>query len=189
MVVVDALDECDREDDATAIVRLLSMAKEVTSVRLRFFVTSRPELPIRLGFKHIGDSYRDLALHEIPSPDIKRDISIFLAFQLAHIRQNFNETITGPGLPPDRPPSTSLESLVDMAVPLFIFASTACLFIADSNYGDPEEQLNRILEYHKTGGWSQLHKTYLPILDQLLLKRTDSGPVSRPENKKAEIIT
>lgn len=72
VVVIDALDECDREDDATAIIRLLSKAKDVTSVRLRFFVTSRPELPIRLGFKDIGDRYKDLALHEIPKPDIWR---------------------------------------------------------------------------------------------------------------------
>lgn len=66
-IVVDALDECDREADAIDIIRLLAKAKEVTSPRLRFFVTSRPELPIRLGFKNIGDSYKDIALHETPT--------------------------------------------------------------------------------------------------------------------------
>ncbi|KAL8396650.1 hypothetical protein RB594_003638 [Gaeumannomyces avenae] len=96
--------------------------------------------------------------------------------------------VTGPGLPPDWPPSTSVESLVDMAVPLFIFASTACRFIADSNYGNPGEQLNKILEYRKKGGRSQLHTTYLPILNQLLLKRTDSGWVSRTEDEETAIV-
>ncbi|KAL8402633.1 hypothetical protein RB596_009121 [Gaeumannomyces avenae] len=179
-VVVDALDECDREEDATALVRLLSRAKEATSIRIRFFVTSRPELPIRLGFNDIGDSYQDLALHEIPKPDIKKDISTFVRSELARVRHNFNKTVAGPGLPPDWPTSTSLERLVDMAVPLFIFASTACRFIADSDYGDPGEQLDKILEYRKKGGWSQLHKTYLPILNQLLFKRT--------ENEKTAIL-
>ncbi|KAL8403218.1 hypothetical protein RB594_008469 [Gaeumannomyces avenae] len=187
-VVVDALDECDREEDATALVRLLSRAKEATSIRIRFFITSRPELPIRLGFKDIGDGYQDLALHEIPKPDIKKDISTFVRSELARVRHNFNKTVTGPGLPPNWPTSTSLESLVDMAVPLFIFASTACRFIADSDYGDPGEQLDKILEYRKKGGWSQLHTTYLPILNQLLLKRTNSGSANRTENEKAEIV-
>ncbi|KAL8284627.1 hypothetical protein RB600_009170 [Gaeumannomyces tritici] len=187
-VVVDALDECDREEDATALVRLLSKAKEATSLRIRFFVTSRPELPIRLGFKDIKGSYQDLALHEIPKPDIKKDISMFLHSELAQIRDGFNKTVPPPGLPPDWPPSTSLENLVDMAVPLFIFASTACRFIADSDYGDPGEQLDKILEYRKKGGWSRLHTTYLPILNQLLLRHTDSGSVNRTEDEKTAIV-
>ncbi|KAL8329143.1 hypothetical protein RB597_004737 [Gaeumannomyces tritici] len=187
-VVVDALDECDREEDATVLVRLLSKAKEATSFRIRFFVTSRPELPIRLGFEDIDGSYQDLALHEIPKPDITKDISTFLRSELGRIRRNFNKTVAGPGLPPDWPPPSNLETLIDMAVPLFIFASTACRFITDSDYGDPGEQLDKILEYRKKGGRSQLHTTYLPILNQLLLKRTNSGSVSRTENEKTEIF-
>ncbi|KAL8284649.1 hypothetical protein RB600_009186 [Gaeumannomyces tritici] len=186
-VVVDALDECDREEDATALVRLLSRAKEATSIRIRFFVTSRPELPIRLGFKDIGDGYQDLALHEIPKPDIRKDISTFLHSELARVRRNFNKTVPG-GLPPDWPTPTSLESLVDMAVPLFIFASTACRFIAGSKYSNPRERLDKILEYKKKGGWSQLHTTYLPILNQLLLEHTYSGLVSCTEDERAEIV-
>ncbi|KAL8409963.1 hypothetical protein RB594_008157 [Gaeumannomyces avenae] len=186
-VVVDALDECDREEDATALVRLLSKAKEATSIRIRFFITSRPELPIRLSFKDIGDSYQDLALHEIPKPDIKKDISAFLHSELAQIRDGFNKTVPPPGLPLDWPPSTSFESLVDMAVPLFIFASTACRFISGSKYRNPMERLDKILEYKEKGGWSQLHTTYLPILNELLLERTDSGLVSCTDDK-AEIV-
>ncbi|KAL8353873.1 hypothetical protein RB601_003625 [Gaeumannomyces tritici] len=186
-VVVDALDECDREEDVTALIHLLSRAKEATSFRLRFFVTSRPELPIRLGFKDIGGSYRDLALHEIPEQDIRRDISSFLRSELDRVRQTFNKKVTGQGLPPDWPPRASFEDLVDMAVPLFIFASTACRFIADIRYGNPVEQLNKILEYKTKGGRSQLHATYLPILNQLLPNRTDTGLAGRTE-EEAEVF-
>jgi len=188
VVVVDALDECDRDDDAIALIHLLSRAKEAMTVCPQFFITSRPELPIRLGFKDIDGDYRDLALHEVPRSDIKKDISMYLGSELTRVRQNFNKTVTGLGLPPDWPPSASLENLVDMAVPLFIFASTACRFIADSDYGDPKEQLDKILEYRKKGGWSQLHTTYLPILNQLLLKRTDSGLVKRTKDEEAAIV-
>ncbi|KAL8383434.1 hypothetical protein RB595_010567 [Gaeumannomyces hyphopodioides] len=182
-VVVDALDECDREEDATVLIRLLSRAKEVTSFRLRFFVTSRPELPIRLGFKKIGDNYQNLALHNVPKPDIKRDISTFLRSELDRIRQDFNETVPGPGLPSDWPPPACFKDLVNMAVPLFIFASTVCRFIADIHYGNPMEQLDKILEYKTKGGRSQLHATYLPILNQLLPNRTDTGSAGRTEEE------
>ncbi|KAK7404063.1 hypothetical protein QQX98_010149 [Neonectria punicea] len=189
LVVIDALDECDREHDATNIIRLLARAREVTSIRLRFFVTSRPELPIRLGFRKIGDSYNDLSLHEVPKTDIEKDITIFLKRRLDQIRENFNEDVaTDLKLPSDWPCSDSLQSLVDAAVPLFIFAATACLFISDGVCGDPEERLKTILEYHKTGGPSQLHGTYLPILNQLLLKPTESGSIRRTEDEKADVV-
>ncbi|KAL8300778.1 hypothetical protein RB593_010232 [Gaeumannomyces tritici] len=186
-VVVDALDECDREEDAKVLVYLFSRAGEVASFRLRFFVTSRPELPIRLGFKEIGDNYQNLALHEVPKPDIKKDISTFLRSELDRIRQDFNKTVPGPGLPSDWPPPACFKDLVNMAVPLFIFASTACRFIADIHHGNPIEQLDRILEYKTKGGRSQLHATYLPILNQLLLKRTDTG-LDRRTGEEAQIV-
>ncbi|KAL8296208.1 hypothetical protein RB600_001615 [Gaeumannomyces tritici] len=187
-VVVDALDECDREEDATALIRLFSRAKEITSFRLRFFVTSRPELPIRLGFEDIGGSYQNLALHEVPKPDIRKDISTFLRWELARVRQDFNKTVPGPGLPSDWPSPTSFEDLVNMAVPLFIVASMACRFIADSNFGDPGKQLDKILEYKGKSEWSQLHATYLPILDQLLFERKDSGLVKRTKKEQAVVV-
>lgn len=46
VVVVDALDECDNFEHTKLIIHLLSQARKFTSVPLRFFVTSRPELPI-----------------------------------------------------------------------------------------------------------------------------------------------
>jgi hypothetical protein len=49
------------------------------AVSLRAFVTSRPELPVSLGFSEIADrEYQDLALHDIPEEVTKRDIRLFL---------------------------------------------------------------------------------------------------------------
>ena len=77
VIVIDALDECDSEDDKDirVILRLLPQVQKSTSVQLRFLLTSRPELPIRLGFTEIMDAHQDLVLHEIPRPVIERDIS------------------------------------------------------------------------------------------------------------------
>jgi hypothetical protein len=54
ILIVDALDECDSEDDIRMILRLLAEAQTLKTVRLRVFLTSRPEIPIRLFFSHFS---------------------------------------------------------------------------------------------------------------------------------------
>jgi hypothetical protein len=62
------------------------------------FLTSRPELPIRLGFKKmLADAHQDVVLHDIPQATIERDISAYLKDELARIRDEYNCTC-----PPDQ---------------------------------------------------------------------------------------
>ena len=189
VVVVDALDECDREEDATTIIGLLPQAKKLSSVRLKFFITSRPEFPILLQFDKISGTYQDLALHKVDEYTIEHDISIFFNSELSKIRDNYNRLAQKDWkLPLDWPGPTNLQTLVKRAVPLFIFAKTVCRFVEDRGFGDPEEQLNKILEYQSTGKEFQLHATYLPVLTQMLMKRTDSGLISRSAEEEAVIV-
>ena len=51
IIVIDALDECEREEDARVLIKLLSATPTTSNPPLKFFLTSRPELPIRLGSK------------------------------------------------------------------------------------------------------------------------------------------
>lgn len=170
--VIDALDECERDDDIRAIIYLLSQAKTLTSVRLRTFVTSRPELPIRLGFTKIKGKYQDLVLQEIPQPVIERDISTFLNSRLTAIREDYNALSQRERqLPTDWPGPDAVRALVQMAVPLFIFAATVCRFIEDPRWSDPAGQLAKVLEYQSRTQHSEIDKldaTYRPVLDQLL---------------------
>jgi hypothetical protein len=189
VVVVDALDECDREEDATAIIRLLPQAKQLLSVRLKFFITSRPEFPIRLEFDKISGTYQDLALHRVDEHTIEHDISIFFESELSRTRDDYNRLFPKDWqLPSDWPGRANLQILVKMAIPLFIFAKTVCRFVEDRECGDPEEQLNKILKYQTMGQEFQLHATYLPILNQMLVKRTDSGLISRTDEEQAAIV-
>jgi hypothetical protein len=61
-----------------------------------------------------------------------------------------------------------------MAIPLFIFATTICRFVKDRRCGEPEEQLAKVLKYQTKSQESELDATYLPVLDQLLIKLTTS---------------
>ncbi|KAK3305060.1 uncharacterized protein B0T15DRAFT_188014 [Chaetomium strumarium] len=172
VLVIDALDECDRDKDIRLIIGLLSKAKPLTLVRLKAFVTSRPELPVRLGFTDIKGKYQDLVLHEIPKPIIEHDIAAFLRFRFAEIRDDYNALSPNEGqLPPDWPGFGVVDALVQMAVPLFIFAATICRFIQDPAWRDPAGQLAKVLESQSRTQQSEVDKldaTYCPVLDHLL---------------------
>ncbi|KAF3407813.1 hypothetical protein DPV78_001659 [Talaromyces pinophilus] len=167
VIVIDALDECEQEAHIGVILRLLSQTKTLLSVNIRVFVTSRPELPIRLGFKNIsGDAYHSLILHEIHPTIVEQDIKIFITAEFSRIRQNH-------GLPIDWPGEKRIQALVVMATPLFIFAATVCRFIEDRTW-DPEERLLTVLNYQITSQIPTLDRVYLPILDRILTNLTES---------------
>ncbi|EED17202.1 wd40 protein, putative [Talaromyces stipitatus ATCC 10500] len=158
VIVVDALDECDRDNDIQVILQLLPRVQESNSPCLRFFITSRPELPIRLGFRTVG--HDDLILHEVSMPIMERDISLFLEDKLVAIRHERS-------LSSDWPGNVIVQTLVTMSVPLFIFAATICRLFQDYNL-DPEQCLTEILKYQNQE--SKLDGTYLPVLDRLASK-------------------
>ncbi|KAI1032372.1 hypothetical protein LB504_013200 [Fusarium proliferatum] len=125
VMVIDALDECDQETDIRMLINVFSQAKTLRP-QLRVFLTSRPELPIRLGFSEVQGSYQDLILHDIPAQIVEHDIIVFLNDEFKMIRHDFNMTVGGERkLPPDWPGRPTVQSLAQMAVPLFIFAATA----------------------------------------------------------------
>ncbi|EAQ86590.1 hypothetical protein CHGG_07843 [Chaetomium globosum CBS 148.51] len=177
VVIIDALDECDGDKDVKTIISLLAQAKVVCSVRLRVFITSRPELPIRLGFKDVQGKYQGLALHQIPEPVVEQDIPTFLGYELARIRDEYNgQAPRYSKLPLGWPGQDVIQTLAQMAVPLFIFAATVCRFVEDKAWFNPGDQLKKVLRYQAKTFDSELDKldaTYLPILDQLTVGRTN----------------
>jgi hypothetical protein len=160
VVVIDALDECEREEDIRVILQLLARTKHIQPVPLQIVVTSRPELHIRLGFKEMANgTYQDLVLHEVPRSTIEHDIRLFLEHELGLIRKERM-------LSSDWPARHQILALVELAVPLFIYAATVCRYIG-SKGSNPIASLNKVLQYQKAT-FSQLDRTYLPVLDQLL---------------------
>ena len=124
-VVVDALDVCEREEDIRLILRLLIQTRDIRPVSIRAFVTSRPELPIRIGFKQIsGGTYQDLVLHKVPEETTEHDIILFLKYKRGEIQEQRS-------LSWDWSSRDQIQALVELAIQLFIVAATACRFIGD----------------------------------------------------------
>jgi nucleoside-triphosphatase THEP1 len=98
VIVIDALDECQWEgerDSIRAILQLLPQMQTAKSIQVRLFLTSRPELPIRLGFKDIPGAHQAFDLLDVPRADIKNDISMFLKCRLVKTHADYHCLLTG----------------------------------------------------------------------------------------------
>ncbi|KAJ5984631.1 NACHT and WD40 domain protein [Penicillium waksmanii] len=115
VIIIDALDECARDEDIRAILRLLPALQESEIIRLGVFITSRPELPTRLGFSQMQKlGYRSVVLDEVPWSVIQHDISLFLRHRLSEIGSDRN-------LPCNWPMESDIQSLVKMSTPPVYF--------------------------------------------------------------------
>ena len=107
----------------------------------------------------LDGTYQDLILHNIPHATIQHDIAIFLENELKVVRKQRS-------LPLEWPSQDEIQALVEMALPLFIFAATACRYIGDKR-DNPRKRLEIFLQFKKENPVSRLDRTYLPILNQL----------------------
>jgi hypothetical protein len=103
----------------------------------------------------MGTGLQDLIPHEVPEPIIKDDISLFLKHKHVCIRQERDLSLDWPG-------DVNFQTLVEMSVPLSIFAATICRVL------DLIRSLTNILEYQNQE--SRLDATYLPVLNRVVEK-------------------
>ncbi|PWY83871.1 WD40 repeat-like protein [Aspergillus sclerotioniger CBS 115572] len=173
IVVIDALDECVDLKNIQFLLQLLPRLRgRGSSVELRFFLTSRPEIAINLGFKNeeVSDQHQDAILHDIKESVVRNDIAIFFNHNLPTIR---NER----GLEKNWPGEENIQKLIGLAVPLFIFAATICRLFQDSCW-HPIDSLNKILEHREEE--SRLVTTYATVVEGLLQ--------NQDVNKQAQLV-
>ena len=172
VLVVDALDECDDNNNIRIILQLLAEARSLKTVRVRVFLTSRPEVPIRHGFYQISKTeHYNFVLHNISPSVVDHDISTFLKYNLKLIGEENAQDPSWPG-------AEVIKTLAQSASGLFIWAATACRFIREGLFADerlrtllkggafaaatPEEHLNGIyitvLQNSIQSGFSQQDK-------------------------------
>jgi hypothetical protein len=161
VVVVDALDECDRDGDSAAVLGLLALGATGKESWLRVILTSRPETPIRYGIQAMPSAgVARFALHEIEAPLVDRDISIYFRHHLRLIGTTFLRR-------PDWPGASMIEQLVRQAGGLFIWAATAYRFISSGGVF-ANDRLQEILGGADADLAPQrsLDRIYLTVLDK-----------------------
>ena len=160
VIVIDALDECEDEESASAILsvlgRLLSNIPKV-----KFFVTGRPEPCISIRFRlpllaKITDVF---ILHEVGLDQVNSDIHLFFKskFKELAFRRRLGSW----------PTEGQLDILCGRAAGLFIYAAATVKFV-DTNSRSPRKQLDIILQSQRIGGQEgkTLDSLYMSILQE-----------------------
>ncbi|KAK6495585.1 hypothetical protein TWF481_002633 [Arthrobotrys musiformis] len=165
VLVIDALDECGREEDAQLIVELLqSGASLLQSVELRTYITSRPEGYINRAFDTIPQQgLANIALHDISKDIVQADIKHFLHHEFHRIGEERR-------LPLNWITDEQIEVLTKKSDGLFIYAATVCRFI-NGKADSPKNFLKTALEEarHGISATPSLDKIYLEILKTAVL--------------------
>jgi hypothetical protein len=160
VLVIDALDECDGDNDVRRLISLLPQVQTIKTVRVKIFLTSRPEHPIQPGFRSISmDAHKEFVLHDIDPNVVEEDILTYLKHRFSVIREDHDLSADWAG-------DQHLKTLATIACPLFISAATFCRFIGSMQFL-ADDRLLELLEGQRRYS-SKMGRTYLPILDRLL---------------------
>jgi hypothetical protein len=164
VIVIDALDECDKEGSGVEggnLVSTLLGSLSKLPFRVKIFITSRPEATIENLFKRpsIHDGTIELALHrDIEEKIVREDIRLYLRHELEKLALERGITT-----PPPFPSESEFEDLLERAGTLFIYVRTLLEFIS-SDVSEPREQLT-LLSHAKAGPASEsLDALYMHIL-------------------------
>jgi hypothetical protein len=211
VIVVDALDECDDEDDVRLLIQCLAAATTVENIQLRVFITSRPDQPIKLGFDGISrEAHQDFILHDIEQSIVDHDLAVYYEDKLADIARRF-------GLSENLVSEHTIQCLVRKSCGLFIHAATVCRFILDggqlagerlslliaagSSPVKPEKELDQmyttVLTYSLRGGFDldenmRMRDLFCRIVGSVVVLFDEMSPAGLAmilEEPKAKIIS
>lgn len=184
VLVIDALDECEGSNDTQLIVQLLAMSGSLRNIRLRVFLTSRPDVPIQYGLGQVSDAERqDFLLHKVSPSVIDHDIRLFLENQLNLIGKDDDQELGWPG-------AETIQNLVRSASGLFIWAATACRFISEGIFA--EERLHMLTDgSHCDSAASpeqHLNQLYLTVLQKSIQSSYTARELAKYYSMRRQIL-
>ena len=144
VIIIDALDECEDEESASAILSVLGQfVSKIPEVK--FFLTGRPESRISEGFRLplLAKMTDVFVLHKVEPDQVDNDIRLFFKIsflELAGRRRGLDNW----------PTEEQLDRLCGRAAGLFVYAAATVKFI-DINKRDPRKQLDLLLRSQKIG--------------------------------------
>ena len=161
VIVINALDECEDKEPASAILSILGqLVSEIPKVK--FFLTGRPEPRISQGFRlpELAEITDVLFLHEVKPDQISGDIRLFF-------KSSFSKLASRRRGLDNWPTKEQLDQLCGRAAGLFVYATATVKFI-DNNKKDPRTQLDLLLESQKIGAreGKPLDSLYASILQE-----------------------
>ena len=150
--IIDALDECGSESDRKNLLQVLSNGFSDLPTYIRFMVVSRQELDIQRAL----ESHSHLRPYSLDiDSQTNKDVSEFIRHRLEEIRKKDGF------LGDDWPGDNNINSLANRAGGLFIWTSTACLYIDGYTPGEQlSELVNAQPDDNASGPFAQLDSLY-----------------------------
>ncbi|KAF3931384.1 hypothetical protein ABW19_dt0200605 [Dactylella cylindrospora] len=187
VVVIDALDECDREDDAITVIELFAKLGKSSAIPIKLFVTSRLQLvPLCESYSSSPDinlAVQRFSLHNIDRSTGLRDVAIFLENKLQAIGKRYHYSENWPG-------PQKIQILAEKSEGLFIYATTLCHFIDQKHVA--EYRLQEILTAKSDldgRGMKKIDDLYGNILAvEYQDIDNNSGDYGYSEDEKARVI-
>jgi hypothetical protein len=174
IIVIDALDESFTDflgRPGGALLLLLGRQLLQLDSRVRLFITSRNEVPIQQMFHELSAvSKTAVKLHDLDSAVVQADITTYLTYSFANIREARMELSLG-----DWPTTDTVYELVSLSGLLFIYAATAVRFVSHRRHS-PRERLVQLLGHASGAGASpyrQLDELYRQILNEAVRDSDD----------------
>jgi len=162
-IIIDALDECEDNQPASAILSLLARHTD-TIPFVKFFITGRPEVPIRSGFRLplLRPHTEVFLLHEVDSESVDKDIELYLRTRFSEIvaaRSDWDVTVLWPS-------DEEISAAVKKCSGHFIVAFVIVRFVG-ARHHEPRERLKAILSRPDSTvheGKSGIDETYHQVL-------------------------
>jgi len=161
VIVIDALDECEDDESASAILSVLGrLVSQIPKVK--FFLTGRPEPRISEGFRLplLAKMTDTFVLHDVERDQVDSDIRLFFGTSFLELASRRSGLVIWPT-------EEQLDLLCGRAAGLFVYAATTIRFI-DKNKRGPRDQLDLLLESQKVGAHEgeALDALYTSILQE-----------------------
>jgi hypothetical protein len=155
VVIIDAVDECSGLDgrysqDREKLIHTLELWSHLPRV-FKLIVTSRSETDIDEVLENIACRVVEISTGPTVNFQTSEDIRTLFKYELQQIAKRYH-------LPFEWPGESVIDQLTNKAAGLFIWAKTVTRFIS---YGEPEEQLGKILRNNVVGDMSDLYSKIL----------------------------
>ncbi|KAJ2975026.1 hypothetical protein NUW54_g11796 [Trametes sanguinea] len=153
-----------------------------TNAGIKSLSRRRQQENITRGFlqQTLIDNTQHFNLTDVRQDLTKRDIKAFIQSRFEDIKRYYRHL----KLPSDWPSQLQLTQLLTLADVLFIYASTAMLFIGDEKTRDPRGQLKRLLESGnaaaKSGTQSVLDRLYEHVLEDVIEQLPEDRQATLP---------
>jgi hypothetical protein len=142
VMLIDGLDECTPSDGARLLSTLVTCLSDFP---IKLFISSRGDQGIVEAFREIH--HAEIRLQDRQVDEVSRDVRRYWEDSLDKLRVRSR--------PVDWRPLVSLDLLVELTGPLFIYATTV-LRIIQNTRSSPIKKLNELLEKSRSGSGSAI---------------------------------